>query len=68
MEPETAALALPDPRPAVDVAVLVRRTQELLAAGVPLTLLLDLADESGPRSHVRYTAEGGDLSWVPADR
>jgi hypothetical protein len=44
--------------------VLVRRTQDLLAAGVPLTLLLDLVDEAGPHSQSHYTAEGGDASWV----
>lgn len=52
----------------LDVAVLVRRTHELLAAGVPLTLLLDLADEAGPRSHIHYATEGGDLRWVPEPR
>lgn len=46
-----------------DVPVLVRRTARLLAAGVPLTLLLDLADDAGPRSELRYQAEGGDAAW-----
>ena len=55
---------LPDPRHPVDVAVLVRRTCALLHAGVPLTLLLDLSDECGPRSQERYAAEGGDASWL----
>lgn len=64
MEHRSAAPAVPAPRHAVDVAVLVRRTHELLAAGVPLTLLLDVAAEDGPRSHARYTAEGGDAAWV----
>jgi hypothetical protein len=63
MEPRVLALDLPAPRRA-EVAGLVRRTQALLAAGVPLTLLLDLADEAGPRSSARYAVEGGDLSWV----
>jgi hypothetical protein len=65
VEPRLLALDLPAPRQA-DIAGLVRRTSALLAAGVPLTLLLDLADEAGPRSHDRYAAEGGDLSWVGA--
>ena len=65
MESKAAALTVPSPRHTVDVAVLVRHTHQLLAAGVPLTLLLDLADDAGPRSEVRYTAEGGDLGWVP---
>jgi hypothetical protein len=35
----------------------------LLAAGIPLTLLLDLA--AGPRSAEAYQEEGGaDLSWL----
>ena len=55
---------VPSPRHPVDVRVLVRRTSELLAAGVPLTLLLDLADERGPHSRTRYADEGGDARWV----
>ena len=65
MEPTVAALDGPSPQHAVDVPALVRRTQELLQARVPLTLLLDLVDEDGPRSRDRYQAEGGDVSWVP---
>lgn len=64
MESTTAAPTVPAPRHALDVAVLVRHTHQLLASGVPLTLLLDLADEAGPRSQARYDAEGGDCSWV----
>ena len=55
--------ARPDSRPA-DVPALVERTSLLLRSGVPLTLLLDLAEEDGPRSAQHYTAEGGDVSWV----
>ena len=55
---------LPRPRRAVDVAVLVRRTTDLLHAGVPLTLLLDLSDARGPRSAERYEVEGGDAAWL----
>ena len=55
---------VPDARQPVDVPVLVRRTHSLLAAGVPLTLLLDLADDAGPRSRARYAAEGGDVAWL----
>jgi hypothetical protein len=60
----SARLDVPAPRPALDVAVLVRRTHALLAAGVPLTLLIDLADDAGPRSRLRYEAEGGESAWV----
>ena len=65
MDPVLAAHGVPQPRHAVDVSVLVRRTQELLAAGVPLTLLLDLAEPTGPHSAERFSAEQADLSWVP---
>ena len=65
MDPVLALPTLPAPRPALDVAVLVRRTQDLLAAGVPLTLLLDLGEATGPHSEERYTAEPADVSWVP---
>jgi hypothetical protein len=63
---ETPVDTLPLPRHPVDVAVLVRRTEALLRAGVPLSLLLDLADEDGPRSHTHYLAEGGDAGWLRA--
>jgi hypothetical protein len=65
VEPKSVALDLPAPRHPVDVGLLVRCTQDLLASGVPLTLLIDLADEQGPNSQTRYAAEGGDVSWVP---
>ena len=55
--------ARPAPHPA-DVPALVERTSLLLRNGVPLTLLLDLAEEDGPRSAQHYTSEGGDVSWV----
>ena len=64
MDPRSAAARLPAPRRTLDVPVLVRRTHELLAAGVPLTLLLDLVEEKGPRSAEHYAAEGGDAGWV----
>lgn len=35
-----------------------------LAAGVPLTLLLDLADPSGPDSRTIVATEVADLSWL----
>jgi hypothetical protein len=50
--------------PLADVPALVERTSELLRTGVPLTLLLDLAEEAGPRSAQHYASEGGDVSWV----
>jgi hypothetical protein len=50
--------------PLADVPALVERTSRLLRTGVPLTLLLDLAEEAGPRSAQHYANEGGDVSWV----
>jgi hypothetical protein len=47
------AVVLPSPR--LDVEELVRRTGDLLAAGVPLSLLLDLAEP--PDSRALYAAE-----------
>ena len=72
MEPDPAQLPVPEPRPALDVSVLVRRTQDLLASRVPLTLLIDLAEEAGPRSRQRYADEPAELDWLrpkqqPAD-
>jgi hypothetical protein len=56
---------LPAPRRAVDLPALVARTQALLDSGVPLTLLLDLAEPEGPRSEALYQAEGGwDAGWL----
>lgn len=52
------------PVPPAPLASLVARTEALLRAGVPLTLLLDLADPAGPRSELRLREEGGDTRWV----
>jgi hypothetical protein len=38
---------------------------EMLAAGVPLTLLMDLARPDGPLSHRLLVDERADLDWVP---
>lgn len=65
MEPDPDPQGVPAPRPALDVSVLVRGTHDLLAAGVPLTLLLDLADDGGPRSRQRYADEPAELDWLP---
>lgn len=64
MEPLTRT----DPRSAreLDLPVLTHRTADLLRDHVPLTLLLDLADEGGPRSAVVYASEGGDADWLRA--
>ena len=61
-----AAPAEPPARRSLDIEGLVRRTNELLAAGVPLTLLMDLTDPAGPHSQALFTQEAGDLSWLRA--
>ena len=43
---------------------LVRRTEALLKAHIPLSLLLDLAEPTGPRSAAVYAAEPGDAGWL----
>ena len=55
---------LPRPRRAVDLPTLREHTQSLLAAHVPLSLLLDLAEPHGPDSSGCYAREGGDTSWL----
>lgn len=37
-----------------------------LAAGIPLTLLIDLLEPTGPDSARIFDGEHGDVSWVPA--
>ena len=37
---------------------------DLLAHGVPLTLLIDLLDEHGPESCRLYGEERGDAGWL----
>lgn len=36
----------------------------LLRAGLPLTLLIDLLDETGPRSDKILRCEPADLTWT----
>ena len=50
----------------LDVHVLVERTEALLRAGIPLTLLLDLGLPDGPRSRHLYVQEPGDAGWLTA--
>ena len=52
------------PHPPLDVELLVRRTEALLRAGVPLSLLLDLAEPTGPHSREVYANEPGDADWL----
>lgn len=39
---------------------------ELLAAGVPVTLLMDLTARAPLASREIYAAEGGDAGWLAA--
>lgn len=55
---------LPVPAHQVALPLLARRASELLEAGVPLTLLIDLAAPAGPRSRDVYDAEPGDAAWL----
>lgn len=43
--------------PRRDIARRVRRTATLLAAGIPLTLLIDLLEPDGPDSKALYASE-----------
>ena len=56
--------AVPVPRPQVDLPLLAARVPAMLEAGVPLTLLIDLAEPAGPRSRDLYAAEQEDASWL----
>ena len=38
---------------------------DLLAEGVPITLLMDLARPDGPVSHRLLVDEKADLGWLP---
>ena len=52
------------PLPSWEHDFLVRRTQSLLQAQVPLSLLLDLADPFGLDSQAVYAAEACDGDWL----
>ncbi len=54
----------PIPTRRLEVAGLMRRTHDLLASRVPLTLLIDIGDPAGPHSTERFTDEGGDAGWL----
>ncbi|MCW2616484.1 MAG: hypothetical protein JWN08_3478 [Frankiales bacterium] len=66
MDPSTVTIpAWTHARP-VDLPTLRRRTGDLLRAGVPLTLLVDLVDPHGPDSRALFGVEGGDTGWLQA--
>lgn len=51
--------------PMPDADRLIAQTYALLGSGIPLSLLLDLADPSGPHSAELWNDEIADLHWVP---
>ena len=56
--------AVPVARSTVDLPLLARRASALLVAGVPLSLLIDLSEPGGPRSHDVYVSEVADTAWL----
>jgi len=64
--PQIPTLRVPDPRrsPGAQQDALAGRTEAMLAAHVPLTLLLDLADPDGPHSDELLHAEPGSADWL----
>lgn len=60
--PMTDALVEDIPMP--DVDEMVARTSALLADGIPLSLLLDLASPRGPHSAELWADEAPDLHWL----
>jgi hypothetical protein len=55
-------------RARVDLPLLARHATALLEAGVPLTLLIDLAEPGGPHSQDVYVAERGSADWLMPTR
>ncbi len=64
--PPVPALRLPAPRygSGAEQDALAGRTEAMLAAHVPLTLLLDLADPDGPHSDDLLHDEPGSSDWL----
>jgi hypothetical protein len=50
--------------PMPDVDELIARTSALLSSGVPLSLLLDLADPTGPHSRDLLSDETANTEWL----
>lgn len=64
--PQVPVLRVPDPRRSTSAQqdALAGRTEAMLAAHVPLTLLLDLADPAGPHSDDLLHDEPGSADWL----
>ena len=59
--PDPSQADLPD----WELSFLAGRARSLLRAGVPLTLLMDLADPHGPASQEVYDSETSEVGWLP---
>lgn len=59
------SLPVPTPEPAARTQPGADEVRRLLAAHVPLSLLMDLADPDGPPSGELFTAEPGSCDWLP---
>jgi hypothetical protein len=46
----------------------IPQPMDLLASGVPLSLIIDLLDDRGPNSPRILQAEPGDADWLPERR
>jgi hypothetical protein len=49
-----------------ETLTVVPQPMDLLASGVPLSLIIDLLDDRGPNSARILEAEPGDADWLPA--
>jgi hypothetical protein len=48
-----------------ETLTVIPQPMDLLASGVPLSLIIDLLDDRGPNSVRILEAEPGDADWVP---
>src|SRR5689334_8148304 len=48
-----------------EALTVVPQPMDLLASGVPLSLIIDLLDDRGPNSARILEAEPGDADWLP---
>jgi hypothetical protein len=51
-----------------ETLTVVPQPMDLLASGVPLSLIIDLLDDRGPNSARILEAEPGDADWLPERR
>ena len=51
-----------------ETLTVVPQPMDLLASGVPMSLIIDLLDDRGPNSARILEAEPGDADWLPQQR